>query len=162
MATVDVETRWGSTYDMLKRLLDLSSFCKINEGLNDKLKLTQEGWKELQEIVESLAPVRTLTTKLQEGALTSGQTLGHWQLYMLSLQQISTPLAAMLMERMKEREKSLMIPPVLVATYLDPEYQMLLTEEQRNSAKIELQALYKKLLLLKHQEDSLCGKDHEL
>ena len=47
----------------------------------------------------------------------------------------------MLMERMKEREKSHMIPPVLAATYLDPEYQVLLTEEQRN--KIELQALYK-------------------
>jgi len=44
------------------------------------------------------------------------------------------------MERMKEREKPLMIPPVLTATYLDPEYQVLLTEEQRNSTKIELQA----------------------
>jgi len=43
------------------------------------------------------------------------------------------------MERMKEREKSLMIPPVLAATYLDQEYQVLLTKEQRNSAKIELQ-----------------------
>ena len=70
----------SSTYDMLIRLLDLSSFCKDNEGLNDKLKLTEEGWKELQEAVESLVPVRTLTTKLQESALTSVQTLGHWQL----------------------------------------------------------------------------------
>ena len=42
----------------------------------------------------------------------------------------------MLIERMKERKKSLMIPPVLAATYLDPEYQVLLTEEQRNSAKL--------------------------
>jgi len=48
----------------------------------------------------------------------------------------------MLMERMKEREKSLMIPSVLSATYLDPEYQVHLTEEQRNPAKIELQAFY--------------------
>jgi len=76
---------WGSTYDMLKRLLDLSSFCKDSERLNDKLKLTEEGWKELQEVVGSLAPVRTLTTKLQESALTSGQSLGYWQLTMLSL-----------------------------------------------------------------------------
>jgi len=45
----------------------------------------------------------------------------------------------MLMEGMKEREKSLMIPPVLAATYLDREYQVLLTKEQRKSAKIELQ-----------------------
>jgi len=44
------------------------------------------------------------------------------------------------MERMEESEKSLMIPPVLAATYLDLEYQVLLTEEQRNSGKIELQA----------------------
>ena len=36
------------------------------------------------------------------------------------------------MEGMKEREQSLI--------YLDPEYQVLLTKEQRNSAKIELQA----------------------
>jgi len=35
----------------------------------------------------------------------------------------------MLMQRMKEREKLLMIPPVLAATYLDPEYQLLLTKE---------------------------------
>jgi len=35
---------------MLKRLLDLSSFCEVNERLNDKLKLTEEGWKELQDV----------------------------------------------------------------------------------------------------------------
>jgi len=52
---------WVSTYDVLKRLLDLSSFCKVSERLNDKFKLMEEGWKELREVVESLAPVRTLT-----------------------------------------------------------------------------------------------------
>jgi len=34
-----------------------------------------------------------------------------------------------------------MIQPVLAATYLDLEHQVLLTREQRNLAKIELQAL---------------------
>jgi len=46
----------------------------------------------------------------------------------------------MLLERMKEREKSHMIPPVLAATDFDLEYQVLSTKEQRNSAKLELQA----------------------
>jgi len=41
---------------MLKRLLDLSSSFKVNERLNDKLKLTEERWEELQEVVEPLAP----------------------------------------------------------------------------------------------------------
>jgi len=44
------------------------------------------------------------------------------------------------MEHMKERKKSHVIPPVLAATYLDLEYQVLLTKEQRNSATRELQA----------------------
>ena len=99
-------------------------------------------WSNLIETtVESLTLVRTLTTKLQESVLTPGKILGHWQLTMLSQEHISTTLTTILMERMKEREKSLMIPPVLAATYLDPEYQVLLTEEQQNSATIELQAL---------------------
>jgi len=46
----------------------------------------------------------------------------------------------MLMERMKDREKSHMIPPALAATYLDTEYQVLLTKEQQNSPKLEVQA----------------------
>jgi len=38
----------------------------------------------IETAVESLTPVRTLTTKLQESALTPVKTLGHWQLTMLS------------------------------------------------------------------------------
>ena len=43
---------------------------------------------------------------------------------------------------MKTTRKSVLIPPVLAAIYLDPEYQVLLSQEQRNSAKTKLQALY--------------------
>jgi len=42
------------------------------------------------------------------------------------------------MERMKEREKS--HDSTSVGCNLDPEYQVFLTEEQRNSTKIALQA----------------------
>ena len=69
---------------MLKRLLHLSTFCKNNEMLNDKLRLSEEAWKQLQEIVESLAPVRILNTKIQESALTLGEIVGNWQLTMSS------------------------------------------------------------------------------
>jgi len=63
--------------------------------------------KLIETTVNTLTPVRTLTTKLQEGALTPGKTLGHWQLNMLSQEHISTPLATVLMKHMKERENHL-------------------------------------------------------
>lgn len=154
MAIPDVETRWGSTYDMLHRLLQLSTFCKNNEMLNDKLKLPAETWRKLQELVETLAPVRQLTTKLQDSSLTPGEAIGNWQLIMAALEQIGNPIAEILLRRMDIRGKSLITSPVLAAIYLDPKYQVLLSENQRNAAKAELKFLYKRLLRLKHQQDN--------
>jgi len=70
------------------------------------------------EVVESLAPVHTLTTKLQESALTLGQTLGHWQLTMLSLEQISPGTHEITYDSASVG--------LLAATYIDPDHQVLL------------------------------------
>jgi len=71
------------------------------------------------------APVCTLTTKLQESVLNSGQTFGHWQLTMLSSEPIFTPLAANANGTHENTYDSTSVG-LLAATYLDPEYQMLL------------------------------------
>ena len=72
MAIIDVETRWGSTYHMLERLLKLSSFCRQFESLNEKLKLSALEWEQIEEMVQTLTPVRILTTQLQSSQLTPG------------------------------------------------------------------------------------------
>jgi len=72
-----------------------------------------------------LVPVHTLTTKLQESKLTSGQTLDHWQLAMLSLEQFSTPLAANA-NGMHEITYDSSSVGLLAAIFLDPAHQALL------------------------------------
>ena len=124
MPVIDVETRWGSTYGMIKRLIELSGFCQEYESPNEKLKLTVLQWQRLQEMAETLAPVRLLTNQLQSSQLTPGQILGHWNLAFHSLKSHETELSEKLIERMTLREEALLSPPVLAGTYLDPEYQV--------------------------------------
>jgi len=55
---------------------------------------------------------------------------------------------------------------VLAATYLDPEYQVVFTKEQRNWAKIELQAFChwnttRSVCATEKCLVAYCGKDHE-
>ena len=93
MPFIDVETRWGSTYDMIKRLIELSGFCQEYESLNEKLKLTVLQRQRLQEMAETLAPVRLLTNQLQSSQLTPGQMLGHSNLALHSLKSHETELS---------------------------------------------------------------------
>ena len=85
MAIIDVKTRWGSTYDMLKRLLKLSSFCRQFETLNEKLTLSALEWEQIEEMEQTLTPVRILTTQLQSSQLTPGQMLENWNFAVYSL-----------------------------------------------------------------------------
>ena len=161
MPVIDIETRWGSTYDMIKRLIELSGFCQEYESLNEKLKLTDLQWQRLQEMAETLAPVRLLTNQLQLSQLTPGRMLGHWNLALHSLKSHETELSEKLIERMTLREEALLSPPVLAGTYLDPEYQVLLTESQKEIAKIELQSVHQRIVLLdskKSTSSSDCGE----
>ena len=53
---------------------------------------------------------------------------------------------------MQAREETLISPPLLAGIFLDPEFQVLLTDAQRDFAKIELQAVHKRIVLLDSQK----------
>ena len=87
--------------------------------------------------------------------------LGHWNLALHLLKSHETELSKKLIERMTLREEALLSPPVLAGTYLDPEYQVLLTESQKEIAKIELQSVHQRIVLLdskKSTSSSDCGE----
>ena len=55
-----------------------------------------------------------------------------------------------------------MSPPFLAGVYLDPEYQVLLTDAQRDTAKIELQAVHKRMALLASRGSTIMTNvDHD-
>ena len=89
-----------------------------------------------------------MTTQIQSSQLTPGQMMGHWNLAVHSLQPFETDLSIKLIARMTAREKALLSPPLLAETYLDPEYQVLLTDSKREIAKVELLAVHKRIALL--------------
>ena len=103
------------------------SFCE-NMILNNQPKSSVKAKKRLLEIVDSLAPVRILTTKLQESTLTSCPAIDNWQptCYRWEKMLFSNSETS---ERMNARQNLLHTRPVLVAIYLNSEYQVFLSEE---------------------------------
>ena len=52
---IDVTTRWGSTFAMLKRLLELRSTIE-HEDLGDReINLSTNNWRKIQELIDVLA-----------------------------------------------------------------------------------------------------------
>lgn len=87
---LDVCTRWNSTYDMLKRLLQYKKFC------NDNLEtshLSEEEWITIQDIVKILNPVYETTMKLQESQLLLGDFYKLWLTLKLQVKTINSNAA---------------------------------------------------------------------
>ena len=77
------------------------------------------------------------------------------------MKRFETDLAKKLIERLAARQEALMTPLVLAVAYLDPEFQVLLTDTQREIVKIELQAVHKRVCLLSSRSNNLeSNSDH--
>lgn len=129
---VDCPTRWSSTYDMLKRLLELRLICTENY----ELYLSESTWNSIEATVASLKPTKILTQKLQIEQLTMGDFYLNWISCKLELQTINTALACELHRNMEIREKILFESKAFVAAiYMDPRVNFLLTTDQQEMAE---------------------------
>lgn len=142
---LDIVTRWGST---LKMLLDLLLIKKKAEETMKlcKVSLTDKEWKEVEDMTHCLQPAHIATKILQEEQLTVGEFLGAWLRCKLDTAAIDHPLARAITRSMERREKILLQSNAIVgAVYLDPRYQVLLSNEAKKRARSHLEALHKRL-----------------
>ncbi|KAL5246026.1 hypothetical protein ACI65C_013434 [Semiaphis heraclei] len=159
LAIIDNETRWNSIYNMLYRLIDLKMFCKEHDETNPDLKLTDNEWISIQSVVDALLPVKIATLALQKQDITLGDLYGIWWKCTNGLKSNGTILAKQILKSMKERQELLLKNNVyLSAIFLDPRYQCLLTEDEKNNAINHLIKTWKALLHL--NEDDIGQEDN--
>ena len=77
---IDVTTRWGSTYDMLERLLVLKSIIHDFGTFNEDIALIEEEWVAIEQLKKDMEAPRNATTRIQDRLITAGALLAEWEL----------------------------------------------------------------------------------
>ena len=139
---LDVPTRWGSVYDMLKSVLDNKRFAfALKQDI-----LSDEDWESLEVIVNALKPARITTKVFRKEQLVMSEFYFHWKRCKLETMKIKFELTKALVQAMEEREKMLFDNDSMIATmYLDPRVNASLSKQQEKRAEDHLQSLFDKI-----------------
>ena len=151
---LDCETRWGSSYEMLQSVMASKSFlCHIGLA-NESLLIPEDDWQTIVDLLLCLKPVYDTTVTIQMQKLTAGMFLGEWLKCKMLLSKSSGRFSADLITAMENRELSLLNNAAfLAAIYLDPRFQCLLVEPQKDLAKLHLTALWKRITSLQSSDN---------
>ena len=146
-------TRWGSTYLMLERLLELKP--ALIDIVHPDVSLSDTPWNEVKQLEGLLRHPFLSTKQLQAGDLTPGTFFKEWKKFIFKFFQIGGILADARRTSMECREKILLDNNVLLAAvYVYPMYRMTLNDGERAKRKA---ALLQFALSLKHHEERRCG-----
>ena len=103
---IDMPTRWGSTFLMLQRLLDLKSFIQ-DLGSQDSY-LTESEWSEVKMMVDVLQIPHAAIISLQKQDLTPGECLLQWREVMFKLNKQDNSLSRSLHNSLLSRQQLLL------------------------------------------------------
>lgn len=146
---LDCPTRWNSTYNMLKTLLECKDFSSSLAESNLDYYFAENKWLKLNLIVDTLQPLTEATLKLQSEQLTLSDFYGIWIHCKIKLRNLKNLFADILYNELSNREKSLLQSDSLLgAVYLDPRYQILLSPSQKVQAVQHLKNIWNKLQYL--------------
>lgn len=143
---LDCTTRWNSTYNMLKTLLQCKNLCSILAENNLEYYLPENKWIDVNLIVDTLQPLTEATLKLQSEQLTLSDFFGIWLESKIKIQNLKNFFADILYEQLCKRETVLLQNEcVLGAVYLDPRFQILLSSSQKIEAVQHLKRIWNRL-----------------
>ena len=133
-AILDQETRWGSTYMMIKRLLDLKVY--LEDLANKDVSLTQQEWVKLTELEALLCYPFSVTKQFQSEDLTPGTFFLTWRELLFRCNRTGGMVAEEILSSMKRREELLFENTILLAAiYVDPMCRALLSNDHKTKAK---------------------------
>lgn len=137
VALIDQATRWGSTYEMIQRLLDLKPY--LIDMANPDVTMSDLQWEEASQLEVLLKHPYIVTKNFQAAELTPGQFFKEWRRLSYRLSQIGGIVADSIRASMLRREELLLDNNVLLAAiYVDPMHRILLTDEQKAKGKSAL------------------------
>ena len=131
---LDCSTIWNSTVHMLERLYEIKEYCdKIDDT---DLKLLPITWSTINELIEVLTSAKFATKKLQSEQLLIGDLYEIWQRCIIQTSKINNKFAIVIVTIMKNRESKLFENPIIVSgIFMDPRYNVILTEPMIQEAK---------------------------
>ena len=133
-AIIDQVTRWGSTYCMIHRLIELKPF--LVDMTNPDVNLTQQQWEQLENLENLLMFSYEVTKILQEEDLTLGKFFNYWKKLEYHISKKTSSCAVRMLDSMKQRSVQLLSNKLLLArVYIDPANRVLLNETQRSDGK---------------------------
>ena len=119
VALLDQETRWGSTYAMIDRLIELKSFIEEMADLGNKnFNLSSFEWEQAISLRDLLKKAHLITKSLQYENLTPGYFYRKWSGLKLFYQYHGSSLADAIGHSMQKREKELLSNGLLLAAVL--------------------------------------------
>ena len=136
VAVLDQATRWGSSFQMVDRIIRLREAIKeMCDCGNDKLYLSEAQWDELIGLRDLLKRAYDLTIRLQYSDVTPGYFFRKWTGLHLCYEEHGSVLGSEIASPMKRRESQLFNEPLLAAVLLDIHNQDLLSQQQKIVAK---------------------------
>lgn len=167
LAKIDIDIRWSSIHDMvsvscfveypvahinyrdflqLDRLNDLKPFCLEMASLNKDFHMDEDIWSKMNDIIRVLKVLKDATVQLQKQNLTMTDSFGIWLEARARLEVIPhCPLSTIVLQKMDVRQETVFKNDVMYAAmFLDPRFQIMLTEDQISTAKKHLTYLHQK------------------
>ena len=131
---IDQETRWGSTYLMIQRLLEIKD--SLVDMAHPDISMTESQWKQVEELETLLRLLYLVTKKLQVADLTPGLFYKQWKGLIFTLSKADCMIADAIKSSMMHREKILNL--LLAAIYVDSMHCITLSNEQIDQGKAAL------------------------
>lgn len=102
------DTRWGSTYDMLKSAVVRKSFLDQIALANESFLLLEGERQIIKNLLHSLKPIFKATKTVQLRNLVAGQFLGEWMKCKVLLSKEATVTSRAVLQVMEKREEALL------------------------------------------------------